>query len=163
MDKLEYIQGDLVMTNGKPIGTKEGIVYRVTSSDPSKTLKLKDGTVLKGVVRLENIEGVEFGDKGYLLCDCCAWVKHIVPIKLTTAILEANEWKKGELKQEDNARAYYYSYSKKGCIVELRYYTSCDMFLPYIGQEALMNILFLYVHQLQNLLFGLNLPMDLKV
>lgn len=89
--------------------------------------------------------------------------KLIEPIKLTPQILEANGWRKGELKQEDNARTYYYPYSNKGCIVELRYYPSCDMFLPYIGQEALMNILFLYVHQLQNLLFGLNLPMDLNV
>ena len=162
MDKL-YIPGDLVMTNGVPLGTAKGVVYRVTSSDPTKALELDNGTVLKGVVCLENIEGAEFGDKGYLLCDCCAWVKHIVPIKLTPQILEANGWEKGELKQEDNVSAYYYPYRKKGCIIELRYYTSCDMFIPYIGQEDLINTLFLYVHQLQNLLFGLNLPMDLKV
>ncbi len=62
------------MTNGAPLGTEQDVVYRVTSSDPSKTLKLDDGTVLKGVVRLENLEGVEFGDKGYLFGDCCAWV-----------------------------------------------------------------------------------------
>ena len=131
-NKLEYIPGDLVMTNGVPLGTAKDVVYRVTSSDPTKTLKLDDGTVLKGVVCLENIEGAEFGDKGYLSGDCCAWVKDIVPIKLTTAILEANGWEKGELKQEDNASAYYYPYRKIGCIVELRYYTSCDMFIPYI-------------------------------
>lgn len=82
---------------------------------------------------------------------------------LKTKMQLANGWEKGELKQEDNACTYYYPYSKKGCIVELRYYTSCDMFLLYIGKEALMNILFLDVHQLQHLLFGLNLPMDLKV
>lgn len=52
------------MTNGVPLGTAKDVVYRVTSSDPSKTLELDDGTVLKGVVRLENIEGAEFGDKG---------------------------------------------------------------------------------------------------
>ena len=91
---IEYIPGDLVMTNGVPIGTAKDVVYRVTSSDPSKTLKLGDGTVLKGVVRLENIEGAEFGDKGYLLAECCAWVKDIVPIPLTSAILEKNGWKK---------------------------------------------------------------------
>lgn len=89
--------------------------------------------------------------------------KLIEPIKLTPQILEDNGWEQGELKKEDNARAYYYTYSKKGCIVELRYYPSCDMFLPYIGQEALMNILFLYVHQLQHLLFGLGLSSNLKV
>ena len=83
MDKLEYIPGDLVMTNGVPLGTAKNVVYRVVSSDPSKTLELDDGTVLKGVVCLENIEGAEFGDKGYLLGDSCAWVKDIVPIPLT--------------------------------------------------------------------------------
>ena len=62
MDKL-YILGDLVGTNGVPLGTSKNVVYRVTSSDPSKTLELDDGTVLKGVVCLENIEGAEFGTK----------------------------------------------------------------------------------------------------
>lgn len=87
MNELEYIPGDFVMTNGVPLGTAKDVVYRVTSSDPSKTLKLDDGTVLKGVVCLENIEGAEFGEKGYLLGDCCCWVKDIVPIPLTPKIL----------------------------------------------------------------------------
>ena len=88
MDNLEYIPKDLVMTNGVPLGTAKNVVYRVTSSDPEKTLELDDGTVLKGVVRLENIEGAEFGNKGYLSGDCCAWVKDIVPIPLTPKIIE---------------------------------------------------------------------------
>ena len=92
MDKLEYIPGDLVMTNGVPCGTAKGVVYKVTSSDPSKTLKLGDGTVLKGVVCLENIEGAEFGEKGFLFGDSCAWVKDIVPILITPEILEKNGW-----------------------------------------------------------------------
>lgn len=92
MNELEYIPGDLVMTNGVPLGTAKDVVYRVTSSDPSKTLKLDDGTVLKGVVCLENIEGAEFGEKGYLLGDCCCWVKDIVPIPLTPKILNKNGW-----------------------------------------------------------------------
>lgn len=55
MNKLEYIPGDLVMTNGVPLGTAKDVVYRVTSSDPSKTLELDDGTVLKGIVCLGNL------------------------------------------------------------------------------------------------------------
>lgn len=35
MDKL-YIPGDLVMTNGAPLGTEQDVVYRVTSSEPLK-------------------------------------------------------------------------------------------------------------------------------
>ena len=92
MDKLKYIPGDLVMTNGVALGTEKDVIYRVTSSDPSKTLKLSDGTVLKGAVCLENIEGAEIGDKGYLSGDCCAWVKDIVPIPLSTKILIDNGW-----------------------------------------------------------------------
>lgn len=87
----------------------------------------------------------------------------IEPIRLTPQILEDNGWVKGELKKEDNAHAYYYTYSKKGCIVELRYYPLCDMFLVYIGQEALMGILFLYVHQLQNLLLILGINSEMRV
>lgn len=43
MDKL-YIPGDFVMTNGVPLGTAKDVVYRVTSSDPSKNLLFADGT-----------------------------------------------------------------------------------------------------------------------
>lgn len=50
MKETKYIPGDLVMTNGVPLGTAKDVVYRVTSSDPSKTLKLDDGTALKGVL-----------------------------------------------------------------------------------------------------------------
>lgn len=59
MNELKYIPGDLVMTNGVPLGTEKDVVYRVAASDPSKTLKLDNGTVLKGTVRLENIEGAK--------------------------------------------------------------------------------------------------------
>lgn len=94
MDKLEYIPGDLVMTNGVPLGTAKDVVYRITSSDPSKTLRLGDGTTLKGVVRLDNYGAKELGDKGYLLAENGAWVKYIVPIPLTPEILEKNGWKR---------------------------------------------------------------------
>ena len=89
----KYIPGDLVMTNGRPIGTAKDVVYRVVSSDPSKTLDLNNGTVLKGVVCLENLEGAKIEDKGFLCCDSCAWVKDIVPIPLTKDILLKNGWK----------------------------------------------------------------------
>ena len=106
MNKLEYIPGDLVMTNGLPFGTAKDVVYRVTSSDPTKTLELDDGVVRKGVVRLENIEGTKFEDKGYLFGDCCAWVKDIVPIPITQKILSKNKW-------EVNAIDYDYSIKDK--------------------------------------------------
>lgn len=152
MDKLEYIPGDLVMTNGVPLGTAQNVVYRVTSSDPSKTLKLDDGTVLKGVVCLENIEGAEFGDKGYLSGDCCAWVKDIVPINLVPAILEKNGWKvSSECRwiyvKEDNVKIFR-------LLDDIHY-------AAYIGFVRLLE--FQHIHQLQHLLFGLGINHKMEV
>lgn len=149
---IEYIPGDLVMTNGVPLGTSNNVVYRVTSSDPSKILKLDDGTVLKGVVCLENIEGAEFGEKGYLSGDCCAWVKDIVPIPLTPAFLEKNEWKvslesKWIYVKEDNVKIFR-------LLDDIHY-------AAYIGIVRLLE--FQYIHQLQHLLFGLGLNSEMEV
>ena len=152
MDKLEYIPGDLVMTNGVPLGTAQNVVYRVTSSDPSKTLKLDDGTVLKGVVCLENIEGAEFGEKGYLSGDCCAWVKDIVPINLVPAILEKNGWKvSSECRwiyvKEDNVKIFR-------LLDDIHY-------AAYIGFVRLLE--FQHIHQLQHLFFGLGINHEMEV
>lgn len=151
------------MTNGVPIGTAKDVVYRVTSSDTSKTLKLDNGTVLKGVVRLENIEGVEFGDKGFLFGDCCAWVKDIVPIPLTPEILEKNGWKKEVMsrgvknshwvytKPDIEEYGYFPIYIEKGIRKEFDVY-------PFTDNNVCKQIAYIkYVHQLQNLLFGLGL------
>lgn len=144
MEEVKYIPGDLVMTNGVPLGTAKDVVYRVTSSDPTKTLKLGDGTVLKGVVRLENLEGVEFGDKGYLFGDCCAWVKDIVPIPLTSSILEKNGWEK-----PDGFDSYWLD--KIGLLQD------GDVWHSALGSTkiaiTLSNIQ--YVHELQHLFFVL--------
>lgn len=168
MSKLEYIPGDLVMTNGVPIGTAKDVVYRVISSNPSRTLKLDDGTFQKGVALLGNIESAKFGDKGYLLGYCYAWVKDIVPIPITQKILCKNKW-------EANAIDYDYSIKDKlyfrafptdkkaGCI-ELEVYNniapsdSCDVCQDdfYLGAIS-------YVHDLQHLLFGLGLDSNLKI
>ena len=152
MDKLGYIPGDLVMTNGVPLGTAQNVVYRVTSSDPSKTLELDDGTVLKGVVCLENIEGAEFGEKGYLSGDCCAWAKDIVPINLVPAILEKNGWKvssecKWIYEKEDNVKIFR-------LLDDIHY-------AAYIGFVRLLE--FQHIHQLQHLLFGLGLNSGMEV
>lgn len=152
MDKLGYIPGDLVMTNGVPLGTAQNVVYRVTSSDPSKTLELDDGTVLKGVVCLENIEGAEFGEKGYLSGDCCAWAKDIVPINLVPAILEKNGWKvssecKWIYEKEDNVKIFR-------LLDDIHY-------AAYIGFVRLLE--FQHIHQLQHLLFGLGLNSEMEV
>lgn len=156
MDKLEYIPGDLVMTNGVPLGTAKDVVYRVTSSDPSKTLEFDDGTVLKGVVRLENLEGAELEDKGYLFGDCCAWVKDILPIPITPEILEKNGWKKSKI----NDCAYFYY--KDGLFLT---YTSKDgkFWFDDFDYSSSICVELPYVHSLQHLLFSLGLNSEMEV
>lgn len=153
MDKLEYIPGDLVMTNGVPLGTAKDVVYRVTSSDPSKTLKLDDGTVLKGTVRLENLEGAKFGDKGYLLGDCGAWVKDIIPIPLVPKILEKNGWKL--------SHGFYWSPNEEGAEVGLSSQTGY-VWEAYIRRHPLRSNIN-SVSDLQHLLFGLGLNSEMEV
>ena len=154
MNKLEYIPNDLVMTNGNPLCTAKDVVYRVVSSDPSKTLKLADGTTLKGAVLLENLEGAKIEDKGFLPCDSCAWVKDIVPIPLTPDFLEKNGWK--------FCHGFYWSPNEEGISIGLssqtgyvwRAYTSC-----HISLRSDINS----VSDLQHLLFGLELNSEMEV
>lgn len=142
------------MTNGVPLGTAKDVVYRVTSSDPSKTLKLDDGTVLKGVVCLENIEGAEFGDKGYLFGDCCSWVKDIIPIPLVPAILEKNVWEK-----EKYGLSYY---KKESQTLEFRLIGKTYGWTLRCGNKDLIEKVE-FIHQLQHILFGLNINNEMEV
>ena len=147
------------MTNGVPLGTAKDVVYRITSSDPSKTLELNNGTVLKDVVCLENIEGAEFGEKGYISGDCCAWVKDIVPINIMPAILEKNGWSR-----EDGVFGVSHDFKnviddparKKGYITCLSIYPffNNDGFSFFYNNQKLAIIH--YVHELRHLLFGLS-------
>lgn len=145
------------MTNGVPCGTANDVVYRVTLSDPSRTFEFDDGKELKGVVRLENLEGVEFGDKGYLFGDCCAWVKDIVPIPLTPKILEKNGWKH---KKEFGE----YWFVPRNEDYEL---LALDKFggewTIYIEENSSNFENIKFVHQLQHLLFGLGLNSEMEV
>lgn len=152
--EIKYIPGDLVMTNGIPLGTEKDVVYRVVASDPSKTLKLDDGTVLKGVVCLENIEGAEFGDKGYLFGDCCSWVKDIIPIPLVPAILEKNVWEK-----EKYGLSYY---KKESQTLEFRLIGKTYGWTLRCGNKDLIEKVE-FIHQLQHILFGLNINNEMEV
>lgn len=156
MDKLEYIPGDLVMTNGVPLGTAKDVVYRVAASDPSKTLKLDDGTVLKGVVRLENIEGAEFGEKGYLLGDCGAWIKDIIPIPLVPAILEKNGWK-------NDGYDWYRLPTKRAYLYITKDITTLSEFLVCVGIDRHNLNSINFVHQLQHIFFALELNHEMEV
>lgn len=89
----QYIPGDLVMTNGAPMGTVEGVVYKVIASDPYRTeIFPSSGKVLKGTVTLDNVSEEKEGGKGYLFGPVSSWVKHIVPIPLTVSLFNKNGW-----------------------------------------------------------------------
>lgn len=141
------------MTNGEPLGTSKNVVYRVTSSDPSKTLELDDGTVLKGVVSLENIKGAKFGDKGYLFGGCGAWVKAILPIPLTPEILEKNGWKL--------SHGFYWSPNEEGAEVGLSSQTGYvwNAYMKSYPLRSGINS----VSDLQHLLFGLGHNSEMEV
>ena len=153
MDKLEYIPGDLVMTNGVSGGTAKDVVYRVVLSDPSRIFVLDDGTVLKGIVRLENLEDAKLEDEGYLYYGSSyVYSKDIIPIHLTPEILEKNGWEK-----PDGFDSYWLN--KIGLLQE------GDTWHSALGSTknaiTLGNIL--YVHQLQHLLFGLRINSKMEV
>lgn len=153
MDKLEYIPGDLVMTNGIPIGTKKGIVYQVTESNADKFAKVKDGnafTELKGSVTLSNIKGKTIKDDGFLFADSGAWVKDIVPIPLTPKILNKNGW------VLDDATWIF----KKGNISIFMLLDDETYAVYLLGVRVLE---FLFVHELQHLLYALHIDSNLKI
>ena len=138
-----YIPEDLVMTNGLYGGTAKDVIYKVASSDPSHIHVLSDGTVLKGLYRLKNLEGAKIEDKGYLRYGCCYInFKDIVPVPLTTEILEKNGWE-----HQDDVYFKEYPHRKLVVIDEKAYIIneSCSLFLCKVE----------FVHQLQHLLFGL--------
>ena len=153
MDKLEYIPGDLVMTNGIPIGTKKGIVYQVTESNADKFAKVKDGnafTELKGSVTLSNIKGKTIKDDGFLFADSGAWVKDIVPIPLTPKILNKNGW------VLDDATWIF----KKGNI-SIFILLDDETYAVYLLGVRVLE--FHFVHELQHFLFGLGLNHEMEV
>lgn len=153
MEKTIYIPGDLVMTNGIPIGTNKGIVYQVTESNAEKIVKDGNGfTILRGSVTLSNIKGKTFHDEGFLFGDCGAWIKDIVPIPLTPSILEKNGW---EASLESTS-----IYVKEDNVKIFRLLDDIH-YAAYIGFVRLLE--FQHIHQLQHLLFGLGLNSEMEV
>lgn len=154
MEKTIYIPGDLVMTNGIPIGTKKGIVYQVTESNADKHAKVEFGdafTELKGSVTLSNLKGKTIHDDGFLFADSGAWVKDIVPIPLTPEILSKNGW------ELDDATWIY----KKGYIKVFRLLDDKTTYAAYLFGVRLFE--FHFIHELQHLLYGLKYNSEMEV
>lgn len=155
MDKLEYIPGDLVMTNGIPVGTKKGIVYQVTESNADKYRAVEDGNVfteLKGSVTLSNLKGKTIVDDGFLFCDSGAWVKDIVPIPISPELLEKNGWR------EEKCDYINDNYHIRQC-------EKIDGYSAYkVVNDAIVWLRDVEsVSDLQHLFFGLNLNFEMEV
>ena len=158
MDKLIYIPGDLVMTNGASGGTAKDVIYRVVLSDPSRIFRLDDGTVLKGIVRLENLEDAKLEDKGYLYYGSSyVYSKDIIPIPLTLEILEKNGWEKDKECSFKTQLYYKKKFGVKTIFVIIKEENSIVIY-----NDASMMII-QYVHELQHLLFGLKINHEMKV
>lgn len=155
MEKTIYIPGDLVMTNGIPIGTKKGIVYQVTESNADKYAKVEYGDViteLKGSVTLSNIKGKTVYYEGFLFGDCGAWVKDIVPIPLTPSILEKNSYR-----QVVN-HSHIYKHIENDCY---EIWKNVKNWTMYWRGVHLCN--FKYLHELQHILLFLGLNSEMEV
>ena len=159
MERTIYIPGDLVMTNGIPIGTKKGIVYQVTESNAEKYRAVEDGnafTELKGSVTLSNQKGKNIEDDGYLFCDSGAWAKDIVPIPLTPSILEKNGWKRDDYDWYRLPVKRAYLYITKDTEVK-------DEFLVCAGLEKHNLSSVSFVHELQHLFYGLKINSEMEI
>ena len=159
MEKTIYIPGDLVMTNGIPIGTKKGIVYQVTESNADKYAKVKDGnafTELKGSVTLSNLKGKTVHDDGFLFGDSGAWAKDIVPIPLTPSILEKNGWK-------NDGYDCYKLPTKRAYLYITKDIITLGEFLVCVGLDRHNLASINFVHQLQHIFFSLNINHKMEV
>lgn len=162
-NKLEYIPGDLVMTNGISGGTAKNVVYKVMYSDPSKICVLDDGTVLKGIVRLENLENAKLEDEGYLYYgNSHVYSKDIIPIPITPEILEENGWKIEDVNPHDFSNivsngVMYRAIKDKEILFFLK---GASVFTCPLNWRK---IEIRYVHELQHLLFGLGLNHEIEV
>lgn len=134
-------------------------MYKVATVYPLFVIELNDCTALKGMVSLVNIEGSKLVDKGYSLNEIGALVKDIVPIPLTPEILEKNGWKK---EPSENVTWYKYCTGKSNLYICKDSFNNKD-WLVCVGLDKHYIANILYVHQLQNLLFGLWLDSDMIV
>lgn len=144
MNKLEYIPGDLVSVY---VGIKKYIVEVIGTENENEVLSYQ--------IKFQN-EEIQYADKD-----------NIVPIPLTPEILEKNGWNKeekggsvfslseafmgGDENDEDNYTCFqlYYQNKKDGWVIDMR------------GEPLKFEIH--YIHELQNLLFGLGINHEMEV
>lgn len=127
MDKLEYIPRDLVSVY---VGIKKYIVEVIGTENENEALSYQ--------IKFPNGE-IQYADKD-----------NIVPIPLTTEILEKNGWK----------NLYEKFFEKNVNDIRLTIEFSENLYVA-INRIFIMEIH--YVHELQHLLFGLGLNSEMEV
>lgn len=143
---IEYIPGDLVSVY---VGIKKFIVEVIGTEIENEVLLYK--------IKFQNGE-IQYADNG-----------NIVPIPLTPEILEKNGWKKEVIsrgvknshwvytKTDIEEYGYFPIYIEKGIGKEFDVY-------PFTDNNVCKQIAYIkYVHQLQHLLFGLNINHEMEV
>lgn len=155
MNKLEYISGDIVKIE---YGEATGKIGFVTNTFLRR----------KGCYSL-----VVFIGKGFQGSSKDDWIQtyndEVSPIPLTTEILEKNGWKKEAMSRGIRNRHWVYTkpdieeYGFSPIYIEKGIGDEFDVY-PFTDNHDCKQIAYIkYVHQLQNLLFGLGLNSDMEV
>lgn len=133
MNKLEYIPGDLISVY---VGIKKYIVEVIGTENENEELSYQ--------IKFPNGE-IQYADKD-----------NIVPIPLTTEILEKNGWK-------DDGYDWYRLPTKRAYLYITKDITTLGEFLVCVGLDRHNLASVNFVHQLQHLLFGLGLNSEMEV
>ena len=133
MNKLEYIPGDLVSVY---VGIKKYIVEVIGTENENEALLYQ--------IKFPNGE-IQYADKD-----------NIVPIPLTPEILEKNGWK-------DDGYDWYRLPTKRAYLYITKDITTLGEFLVCVGLDRHNLASINFVHQLQHLLFGLNINSEMEV
>ena len=141
MKETKYIPGDLVKINGV-VNVIDGVYPKSFSKD-----RIIEAHAIEGDNTNRYRYDLDFGK-----------IISIELIPLTLEILEKNGW-------STQNGWYYYLDVRKGfisCIdIDFQHKSGSGKLLVKVNNDSLLEIK--YVHQLQHLLFGLGLSMDLKV
>jgi hypothetical protein len=138
MKETKYIPGDLVMVKKAALQFARNKVFKVISSH--------NGFILHVVILGDNETYRIYGDS-------------VRPIPITSEILEKNGWDK-EL--SENVTWYKYRTDKSSLYICKDSFNNKDWLVCVaLDKHYIANIN--YVHQLQHLLFGLGLNLEMKV
>lgn len=138
MNELKYIPGDLVMVKKAALQFARNKVFKVISSH--------NGSILHVVILGDNEAYRIYGDS-------------VRPIPITSEILEKNGWDK---EPSENVTWYKYRTDKSNLYICKDSFNNKDWLVCVaLDKHYIANIN--YVHQLQHLLFGLGLNLEMEV